>query len=205
MHADQLFPIYRSQPGVQPRHSHARHSNAPHPYAPDRVSKAPRGFQGLLIVLGTRVPSKFAQRVNFENPWGLRSIIIHEQPGRFSLCHGPSPAFNLQSSTFNRLHLILEKKKIQITIEEQMLKPPFLCFSPVSGRPSIVHGPSPIVDFQSKRSGATFNRRIVPRIANSKKQKQIKCLSPTYVLALHRAPTYTGLGRKTARIESILY
>jgi hypothetical protein len=34
MHADQLFPIYLSQPGVQPRHSYARHSNAPHSYAP---------------------------------------------------------------------------------------------------------------------------------------------------------------------------
>jgi hypothetical protein len=51
--------------------------------------------------------------------------------------------------------LILEKMKIQITIEEQMLEPPFLCFSPVPRlrsafnlQPSIlalsaVEGPAP--------------------------------------------------------------
>jgi hypothetical protein len=33
------------------------------------------------------------------------------------------PIFNFQSSTFNRWHLILEKMKIQITIEEQILLP----------------------------------------------------------------------------------
>ena len=153
MHADQLFPIYRSQPGVQPRHSHARHSNAPHPYAPDRVSKDPRGFQGLLIVLGTRVPSKFAQRVNFENPWGLHRLSC--------IMHGPPSVLNLRTC----------KRSNVPTFPRSNLQP----------------------------------TAIDPPIANSKKQRQIKYLPPTYTPCTRLSPIYTGIGCKSAIIESLLY
>jgi hypothetical protein len=97
------------------------------------------------------------------------------------------PTFNLQprrsGATFNPLHLILEKKKIQITMEEQMLKPPFLCFSPIPGGPSIVNR----LFSTFKRSDVqTFKRfhlqpsAIDPQKRNSKKQTQIKSSPPAY-------------------------
>jgi hypothetical protein len=91
------------------------------------------------------------------------------------------------------LHLILEKKKIQITIEEQMLKPPFLCFSPVSGRRSIVHGPSSIVNFQPKRSGATFNHRQLILEKENSKNKPNQIPSPwSNAVTRLRSPIHTS-------------
>jgi hypothetical protein len=69
--------------------------------------------------------------------------------------------FHLQSSTFNRYHLILEKIKIQKTIEEQMLKPPFLCFSPVAHlRSAIIHHPRAI--FPVALSNECCQRHLLP-------------------------------------------
>ena len=71
------------------------------------------------------------------------------------------PTFNLQprrsGATFNPLHLILEKKKIQITIEEQILTA--FRLSPVARLRSVsqlctVHGQWSIVNLQSSTFGS---------------------------------------------------
>jgi hypothetical protein len=96
------------------------------------------------------------------------------------------PTFNLQprrsGATFNPLHLILEKKKIQITIEEQILTA--FRLSPVARLRSVsqlctVHGQWSIVNLQS----STFNFQPIafdPQKRNSKKQTQIKSSPPAY-------------------------
>jgi hypothetical protein len=77
MHADQLFPIYLNQPGLQPSHSYGRHSNARHPYAADRAPKDPRGFQGLLLMPGARVRIETCPESQLRKPLGSPPFILH--------------------------------------------------------------------------------------------------------------------------------
>jgi hypothetical protein len=142
-----------------------------------------------------------SQRSNV--PTLKRSNASTLQPSIRQLPHVPTA--NRQALIAN---LILEKKKIQITIEEQMLKPPFLCFSPIPRGPSIVNR----LFSTFKRSDVqTFKRfhlqpsAIDPRKREFKKQTKTNIHPPIYTPRPHHTPTYMALGRITGRIEWYLY
>jgi hypothetical protein len=154
MHADQLFPTYLSQPGMLPPPPHAGGRTPKDPRGFQalllrlrtrvRVDTGPQSEPQKPLGSPT-IPTFNPQFSTFNWP-NLQppAFVPRKKSFKFFLlknpCHGlPSPVapplsmvhrlpsiFNLQTSTFNRRQLFLEKSKIQITIEEQILLPPYM-------------------------------------------------------------------------------
>ena len=161
--------------------------------------------------------SILAPSVDLENPWGLFEQLFSRPPSPVShglscIAHGPSSTVRSQRShvptrrlpTINRRQLILEKKKIQITIEEQMLKPPCLCLSPVPRlrspvihRITIINGPqSEIINHQSTLPSPVLGQpsstahRQVSRQSPSKKPSFILPIFPSVFVPRKRKFKY---------------
>jgi hypothetical protein len=127
MHTDQLFPTYLIQPGVLPPPPHGGPDTQRPQGFPRPASQAPNPCQPRYLLAEWTSKTPGVSSNNFSP--------VSRPPSPVSLSlscivHGPSPTVRSQRShvpkprlpAINRRQLILEKKKIQITIEEQMLK-----------------------------------------------------------------------------------
>ena len=187
MNADQHAIANPSLP-IAYWHSYARHPTAIlHGRSTPRPDPSP-----LTMAQSSILPSLPVSRP--PSPLSHRHGIVH-RPRSIPTFH-PSilPTFNLQPSIFNRLHLILEKKKIQITIEEQMLRPPFLCFppSPVVPPSSTVHRQPSIINLRAAAQPSTLPSSVCSSKGKFKKTNPNQISTPCIYAIISSYPHIYG-------------